>query len=309
MARNHASILQFYDTYNLRKTAIASKQTSSNTSAIRKELAATNLTSEKILESNREIANAARKSLELQKRSEEIQRHGVRLAGEQIKMLGMIDSNLSKIESSLQAMNKTLQHGFATLERQLDAQTNIMRDQLQTQKTESVLKEILYNMQKFQAQAKKSGDPLEIGLGARLLLNIISQHKFGTNNLNSIADKEYFDRVKTTAEEDLKSLSKGQLEDVENLETLYFLHRELINYDIKSLAENTFPLKPLEEPKKLSIPARPQKRHPKPTGLLLQLPNVIADKAGALHAIRLNRFFSHSIWITVVLFIVFGFVY
>lgn len=122
---------------------------------------------------------------------------------------------------------------------------------------ENMLKEILYKMARFQDSLNTADDQIPKAYGAKLLLQTVELHEFGTRDLSTFADKRFFDEQIERAREILASLDEEERSSLEHFERLYAMYLEMDEFDPSAL----FPKKkllPLPEPELDQAPLPPR---------------------------------------------------
>ena len=243
-----------YSTWNSRQTAKFSRETAANTRATAMHTAVTAKATMDIAMSNRQIVEQLDTSLRLQDESNRINRFIANVTIENNKELRQVNEQLDKIGHGLEAIRESTEKTVSAIE----SQTELHRKHYQGLEKQNVLREILYNMKKFMGKLTSDSDEMSKAYGARKLLVLINEGDFGTKDLTEIKDKEYFDEVYETCEKTWQELSLGKKQELEDLEKLYYLTKELEYFDPEPLAEKELPLKPYLEYKELDL-KRPEK--------------------------------------------------
>lgn len=151
----------------------------------------------------------------------------------------------SKSHQILGEISRALDQLGFTMDR-LAAGLQVQSQHFDEIRRERMLKEILYKMAKFQGSLASSNDPVAKAHGAKLLLQTIEAHDFGTRDLFDFSDKEFFDRQVEQAQRVLDQLSPDEQRLLEDFERLYAMYLEMDQFDPSALFPKKKPL-PLPE--------------------------------------------------------------
>lgn len=251
MSLNDSNLVKFYDTYNLQRVSKATHATARATA----DIAA----------SNREIAAYARESLKLDMMRLQVQVRMAEIASESNHELKKISNELNSIGYSIDSMADRISSGLDEVKNSVDYQTSIHKEHYNELKKEKVLKQVLYEMKKFQDNCEKTGDKFQAGFGGKILLSLINIHSFSTKDLSDIKDKEYFDEIMTKSINAWDNLEEKKKQEIDDFEKIYFTYNELSKIPIDKKLKKIFPLKELLSPINISIPPEPTKEEiPKP---------------------------------------------
>ncbi len=247
MSLNDNNLVQFYNIYNIQRTARATNATAMMTLDIAK--------------SNREIAHYAQQSFELDQMRATVEVEMAMTAAENNKQLKAISNDLTEIGFSIYKMTNRLDAGLGKVKDAIKDQTEIHKKHYDKLEREKVLKEILYNMKKYQDYCESMGDQLQLGFGGKILLNLVKNYNFETKDLADIKDKEYYDKIISNAEKSWKSLNKESREEFENFENVYYTYKELYKINIHETVTRLFPIDIKKEDKEKDQIIKKQKQY------------------------------------------------
>lgn len=289
MSFNDSNLVQFYNTYNLADTKKSAKAiVASSFDAAR---------------STREIAQYARASFELDKMRAQVEVENLKTVIENNQQLKNISYELESIGYSIYEMANKISTGLGEVRSAIDNQTVLHKEHYDELKKEKVLKEVLYQMEKFQENCLKDNDNFQYGFGSKIIKSIIANHSFGTKDLNDIKDKEYFDKILKNAEKGWSSISDKQKDEIDNFEFMYFTYNELseISSNLDERVNNIYPLQELEIPRNASIPKEPVLETLSKPQILEKNPLII-EKIGDV-----NNFFDNMKKVRIAFYITLGF--
>ncbi len=220
-----------------------------------------------IAESNRALVKQMEANLEVQKVTAQVQAYTASLVEHSNEILLSIGDELRSLGFEIKAVAGAIQN----VESAVREQTDLHRKHYDAVQKEQALKEVIYNMKKYQTSLASSGDALAKAYGSKKLNDIIQQYGFSTRDLSSIPDKEYFDALKTECDRLWNALSEKEKEGLQDVEKLHFVTRELLDADIEEIAREFLPL---EKIKGIAEPVL--KRAPEPE-IKKKYPRAFAD--------------------------------
>lgn len=198
---------------------------------------ANTMISAEIARTNRQVVAKLDESLELQNAANEIAIHTNQLVQQTNESLKDITYELERIGHGMAMLDQSIQ-GVETAIRD---QTEMHKKQYDAIEKEKALKEIIYNMTKFQKKLENTEEKLSKGYGARKLTEILKASNFSTKDLSSIQDKEYYDSLLDKCAEIWSSLSDDEKEIFDDIEKLIYTVGELQSIDIHSYVREKYP--------------------------------------------------------------------
>lgn len=216
-----SDLWEFNKAYQIEKTAVATKD---------------------IAESNRAIARQMEASLEVAKFSAQVQSYTASLVEQSNAILLNIGDELRSLGFEMRGVAGAVQN----VENAVREQTDLHRKHYDAVQKEQALKEVIYNMKKYQTSLTSSGDALAKAYGSKKLNELIDQYGFSTRDLSSIQDKEYFDALKTECDRLWNAISEKERQSLQDVEKLHFVTRELLDADIEEMAREFLPLEKMK---------------------------------------------------------------
>jgi len=138
-----------------------------------------------IAKSNRMLVQGMRHMIMQQEIGNELLQYNAAIAVENNRELKSIGNTLNGIGFVLNDLLSSSERQVATLERQ----EALHKEHYDSVKKEKALKEVLYNLKKFQDTLHSVNDPIAEAYGSKIFLKMLEARDFGTKDLSEIADK------------------------------------------------------------------------------------------------------------------------
>jgi hypothetical protein len=272
MGFHNSNLVAFVNAKNLELTRKATEQQS----ATLNDIALT----------NRQMAQDMSDLLNTSEQIRDVGIYTAQLVSEGNQTLKEINSDLKDIGFSL----RQIDFGIRNVESAIEKQTSIHQEHYDALKKEKVIKEVIYNMKKFQKECDEFEDPLAKAFGSNKLIELIRQTGFSTKHLSDIADKEYFDNVLLNSEKSWKSISDTERQSLKDLELIYFNYKNMLETDIEELALSQIPNMQTIKHSEPNLPPKPELILPSKPITLDKYPTLKKDADGFLLKVKKNLF-------------------